>query len=132
QVSILPNSQHLFHPSWSPDGQYIVAIHSETFHLFLYDLRARQWCELTDHRAGFPNWEPDSRAVSFLDPDSPYPIVYRVDIRIPKVGTKIAELRDVRPPNSSFGRWIGVHPGGSILAVHDVSTDQVFAFQYGR
>jgi len=29
QVSILPNSQHLFHPSWSPDGHYIVAIHSE-------------------------------------------------------------------------------------------------------
>jgi DNA-binding winged helix-turn-helix (wHTH) protein/Tol biopolymer transport system component len=131
QVSILPDSQRLFHPSWSPDGQYIVAIHSETFHLFLYDLRARQWRELTDHRAGFPNWEPDSRAVSFLDPDSPYPIVYRVNIKIPKVVTKIAELRDVRPPNSPFGRWIGVHPGGSILAVHDVSTDQIFAFQYG-
>ncbi|MCC6363104.1 MAG: PD40 domain-containing protein [Bryobacterales bacterium] len=129
QVTAIPGSLRLFSPAWSPDGQYIAAIHSETFNLHVFDTRKNSWREVTRSRAGFPTWTQDSRAVVFLDPSTPYPSVYSAEISTGLV-TKLADLTEVRPPNSSFGRWIGLHPDGSVLAVHDVSTDQIFAFDY--
>ncbi|MCX6593134.1 MAG: winged helix-turn-helix domain-containing protein [Acidobacteria bacterium] len=129
KVVLVPGSEHLFHPAWSTDGQHIVAINSRSFRLYLLDVRTQQWRPLTTQRAGFPTWSADGASVVFLDPDSTFPRVYRANIKTAAVDT-LAELTDVRPANSSFGRWIGLHPDGSVLAVQDVSIDQIFGFEY--
>ena len=43
QMSTLPNSNGLFSPRWSPDGQHLVAISADSSKLFLFDFKTQKW-----------------------------------------------------------------------------------------
>ncbi len=46
QVSILPGSEGLIAPRWSPDGRYITAITSDSLGLMLFDSSTQRWTQL--------------------------------------------------------------------------------------
>lgn len=52
QVSMLPGSEGLFSPRWSPDGRYILAVSADSKKLALFDVAVRRW----------RNWRRQTRA----------------------------------------------------------------------
>jgi WD40 repeat protein len=45
QVSVLPGSQGIFSPRWSPDGRFLVAVGSDSRKLVLFDFQTQKWTD---------------------------------------------------------------------------------------
>jgi serine/threonine protein kinase len=129
QVSDIPGSQKLFSGRWSPDGQYMAALTTDSTKLALFNFKTQTWSDwVTEPGAfGFPNWSADSQYLY-------YDITFTENetFRRVKVGQNHSELladlkgllRYSTPP--AF-QWSGVAPDGSALFVRDLSTDEVYA-----
>src|SRR5204863_7645325 len=63
EVSVVPGSQGLFSPRWSPDGRYLLAIAFGSKKLMLFDFRTQKWEEWVtdDGNVDFPSWSRDSQ-----------------------------------------------------------------------
>ncbi|HWZ51443.1 MAG TPA: winged helix-turn-helix domain-containing protein [Granulicella sp.] len=79
-LTVLPGSEGLFSPRWSPDGRYIAAISLDERKLMLFDLTRHTWSQLADSSVVDPVWSADSKAIyihAFMEPSQP---IYRVDV----------------------------------------------------
>jgi serine/threonine protein kinase/Tol biopolymer transport system component len=126
EESVLPQSQGLYSPRWSPDGRYILGGQTGPENLVLFDTRERKWTKLTDIAVAFPTWSSDSRYVYF-DSLETVPKLYRVrisDHRLEEI-TSLAGIR--RAPGNIF-TWSGLTPDDSPLIVRDVGTQEIYSF----
>lgn len=129
QTSLIPGSEKLFSPRWSPDGRYLAALNQESTKLFLLDWKSQTWSEwLSEPGAlGFPTWSRDSK---YLYYDVAY--TQHGTFRRVKVGENhselVADLKDLQRYSiaPAFG-WSGLAPDGSALFDRDLSTDEVYA-----
>jgi len=129
QVSDLPNSQKLFSGRWSPDGQYMAALTTDSTKLVLFSFKTQTWSDWVTESGvfGFPNWSADSQ---FLYYDTTF--TETETFRRVKLGQNYSELlvdlkglqRYSIPP--AF-EWSGIARDGSALFVRDLSTDEVYA-----
>lgn len=74
KTEVVPGSEGLFSPRWSPDGLWIAALSLNQKNLMLYDVGRRQWKELAATSAADPIWSVDSKSVyihAFLDEKEP-------------------------------------------------------------
>ena len=71
QVSVLPGSQGVFSPRWSPDGRFLVAVASDSQKLVLFDFQTQKWTDWVTQTTslGFPAWSRDGKYLYF---DSTY------------------------------------------------------------
>ena len=121
-VTAIPGSSGLFSPKWSPDGRYLVA-------LKLYDMNLHTWQDLTgDHRVAYPEWTPDSKCVVFNAEKG----AARWEYRVCPADRKIQPIADMAASGKlveAFGswEWTGLAPDGSILALRDASTQEIYA-----
>jgi Tol biopolymer transport system component len=126
-VTALPGSQGLYAPRWSPDGNHIAALTSDSKKLLLYSFSSRQWKIWIDTKnaIAFPTWARDSQTMFFETVLGGVPVYQKVS-----VGTKrakvIISLGDLRR-YVGFGVWSGIAPDGTPLFVRDVSTDEIYA-----
>ena len=116
-------------PVVSPDGRFIAALNAKSFHVELYRVTTGQRRELTRAAAGFPTWSSDSRSALYLDPGSADLTVSAVDVITGGV-REVVRVRGLRQPLTAFGRWIGAGENGSILAVRDFSSQEIFALHW--
>ena len=68
QMTIVPGSQGLFSPRWSPDGRYIAALSFDSQRMVLFEFATGTWTDLVSNRTasvGWESWSPDSRFVSY-------------------------------------------------------------------
>ena len=63
QTEVVPNSEGLFSPRWSPDGAWIVALSLDQKTLMLFDAERHTWKVLASTSAADPVWSSDSKAV---------------------------------------------------------------------
>lgn len=65
QVSLMPGSEGLYVPSWSPDGQYMVAIAQNPSRMMLYSAASKSWKEIKRFDApwGYWVWLRDSKGI---------------------------------------------------------------------
>lgn len=63
QVRLIPGSEGLFSPRWSPDGKYIIAMSSDQKQLVLFSWQTHQWRVLAKGEFSNPSWSADSRSV---------------------------------------------------------------------
>ncbi len=63
QTEVIPDSEGLFSPRWSPDGAWIVALSLDQKSLSLYDVKQRHWKQLALTSAADPAWSADSKYV---------------------------------------------------------------------
>ncbi|SPF45280.1 putative Serine/threonine protein kinase [Candidatus Sulfotelmatobacter kueseliae] len=129
QVSVVPGSEALFSPRWSPDGRHLAALSLNSTKLLLFDFKTQKWSDwITEPGVvGYLNWSPDGSFLYYDDALADHPTFRRV-----KVGQTHSELLvDLKglPKYSTvpaYG-WTGIAPDGSALFVRDLSTDEIYA-----
>jgi eukaryotic-like serine/threonine-protein kinase len=132
QVSVIAGSEKLFSPRWSPDGQYLAALSTDSTKLTLFNWKTQTWSDwVTEPGAafGFPNWSADSEYLYYDIAFTEHQTFRRV-----KVGQNHSELvadlkgllRYSAPP--AYG-WSGFAPDGSALFDRDLSTDEIYALE---
>ena len=123
------NSEGTRFLSLSPDGNFVATL-SETRQVLLLDLKDDKKTELTKMTAWFPVWSRDGNYVYFSSTDQGEPAFYRVQVKSRKV-ERVASLKDVkRPTSQSFGSWTGLTPDDAPLALRDISTYEIYAFDW--
>jgi Tol biopolymer transport system component len=127
EVALIPGSEGLFSPRWSPDGRYLAALNAQSTKLLLYDFKTQKWSDWANELIGFPNWSRDGTYLYYDSPFTDHPTFRRI-----KVGQTHSELvadlkgivrYSVAP---AFG-WSGSTPDGSALFSRDLSTDEIYA-----
>lgn len=130
RVTILPNSEGLFSPRWSPNGRYIVAMPLDESKLMLYDTAEHVWRTLIARPAQDPIWSSDSRWVYFHDFMATDQPVYRVSVPDGKL-ERIAGLRSVRPLDVLDFRFAGLAPGDVSLVSARISSANIYSLDLG-
>jgi Tol biopolymer transport system component/DNA-binding winged helix-turn-helix (wHTH) protein len=128
-VSTLPGSQGHFSPRWSPDGRFIAAIRLGSLQLDLFELASGKCTRLTRIAAGYPNWSRDGRHVYFVSTAEGRRTVFRVRVR-DRVVEEVASLAAVEQGSFFMGDWIGLAPGDSPLAVRNLTTEDIYAWDF--
>jgi Tol biopolymer transport system component len=120
QVTIVPGSEGLFSPRWSPDGRYLVAMPLDQRKLMLYDFATRKWSELASGTFNNPVWSKDGKYIYYQSYDEGSPIM-----RMAVFGghtEEIAGFRDL-PPGATVGYWGLASEDAPIVSFHFLTAD---------
>jgi eukaryotic-like serine/threonine-protein kinase len=128
QVSILPGSQGLFSPRWSPDERYLMAQPKDSLSFRLFDFQTGKWSEVMKGPVAFPNWSSDGRYIYFLHyPD--HPAVVRLRISDHKV-ERVADLTNI-PLTGYVGHFsLGLAPDDSPLVLRDTGSQDIYSLDF--
>lgn len=128
KAQIVPGSDGLFSPRWSPDGRYLAALSLDFTTVKLYDFESRKWSDWLTEPAGavsYPVWSADSKSLYFDDL-----VTDEESIRRVKVGENHADrvftLEGIARYPGPFGLWTGRAADGSWMFVRDRSTQEVY------
>ena len=125
QTGVLPGSEGLFSPRWSPDGRWIVALSLNQKTVMIYDVARRSWQELARTSAADPTWSLDSRSIylhAFLDEKQP---IVRISVPAGKI-EKVADLsafHDRVTVNYFFG---GLTPNNEPMVEPRIGTGDLY------
>jgi Tol biopolymer transport system component len=126
-ISSLPQSQGFFSPRWSPHGEYICALSSDSTRLVLFDLRTKKWTDLAQGSFGWLNWSNDGEYIYVLD-QSGSGTVRRVRLKDHHVDP-VVQLTKFK----TTGRYRGalaLAPDNSPLLLRDSGTQDVYALNW--
>lgn len=133
QYTMLPNSNGVYSPRWSPDGRYVVALDLAMRKLILFDLSTSNRVELATFKGGvgFPNWSRDGASIVVwgnLNGDDEG--IYRVRLGDHKVQSVLSseELAKALGTVRSWG--FGLTPDDSILLTRDHTMTEVYALDW--
>jgi Tol biopolymer transport system component/DNA-binding winged helix-turn-helix (wHTH) protein len=129
QVSMLPGSDGLYSPHWSPDGRYVVAMSVGSTKMMLFDFSTHQWAELVSGPAAYPNWSHDGSYVYFINPYIAEPAVYRIRISDRKLEL-VTTLGRHRLGWNIAGKWTGLAGDDSPLVLRDTGSDEIYALDW--
>jgi len=127
QLSTLPGSTNFYLPRWSPDGRSIAALHSGDQYVYLFDFATSTWRPLAEVPGGYPNWSSDGKAVYFLSNTARGRTVFRVSVAN-RTMEKVNNFESVDPSPFILGDWMGLTPDDAPLAVQDMTTDDIYAW----
>jgi Tol biopolymer transport system component len=125
QTSILPGSEGLYCPRWSPDGRYISATTANGQKLMLFDATGRKWSEPEDLPEGCPAWSHDGKYLYFQSFDVKEPAFFRMRISDRK-RERLAEI-NLRRNEAGWLWWNGLTPDDSPLVLRDESNEEIYA-----
>jgi len=128
QVTTLPDSQGLFSARWSPDGRYLVALHSNASDLMLFDFKTQKWSPLVMGALSYPSWSHDSRFVYYLR----FAQSRRLE-RVAIAGGKsetVAVLGTTNRPTGVFGIWFGLTPDDAPLILKDAGSTEIVSMTW--
>ena len=127
QTSMLPGSEGLFSPRWSPDGHYISATSSDHQRLRLFDCGTRQWQELANTGVAYPSWSRDAKYIYFgIGLAGGPPGVVRLRVRDRQL-EQVASLKNINIAYGIFGQWVGRAPDDSPLMLRYIGTQEIYA-----
>ena len=126
QVSIIPGSQGLYSPRWSPDGRYLAALSSTGGKIVIFDFQKQTWSDWVSGPGlyGYPTWSRDGKYLYFENAlrDG----YYRIQLGQTRPEL-LLDLKDLHQFQSNCASWSGITPDGSPLFVRDLSTDEIYA-----
>jgi Tol biopolymer transport system component len=131
QMSIVPGSHGLFSPRWSPDGRYLAALSSDSKNLMRFDFETRQWSQwlhADDGTVGYPVWARDSQSIYVERFYGTEPSLHHLKIGENR-STQFLSWDGLHRFSGVWGTWSGIAPDGSVLAVRDVSSHEIYALE---
>ena len=127
KVTMLPHSVDYSFPRWSPDGHFLVALHSGDLHLHIFDFSTAKWKPLGDIPAAYPNWSHDGTYVYFRSYTSETPGIFRISVTN-RTLQKVATLAGVERGPFFMGDWIGLAPDDSPVAVRNSTIEDIYSW----
>jgi len=128
EMRTLPGSAWLLIPTWSPDGRYIAARHSDHQVIMLFDLRTQHWTELVRRELNWFNWSRDGRHVYFEQHGAQHAVM-RVDLDNHKVD-EVVSLQNVKRAGENGSFWFGLAPDDSPIVLRDTGTQEIYALDW--
>jgi eukaryotic-like serine/threonine-protein kinase len=129
QTSVVPGSEGLFSPRWSPDGRYLAAVSSDSKRIMLFDFRTQKWSVWVPDDTGavsYPYWSADSRYLYFdrfaVSPNASFRV--RLGDTHPE---RLFSLENIRRYVGNWGPWAGHAPDDSRVYTRDISSQEVYA-----
>jgi eukaryotic-like serine/threonine-protein kinase len=129
EVSIIPGSEGLFGPRWSPDGRYIAAeVAADQTILKLFDFQTQKWADWAKTEAviGYDSWSRDGKYLYFDSQFTDKPVFGRLKFGRSQV-ERLVDLKGISRFFGPFGQWIGLDPDGSPILVRDISTQEIYS-----
>ena len=122
QISVLPGSQGLWSPRWSPNGRYLVALSfPRPADLVLYDLQTHTQRKLfTPKNGGWPAWSRNSQYAYIMDRVTEYRV--RISDGAVEPAADLTSLKD--------SSWAGVTPDGSMIAIRNTGNLEIYALDW--
>ena len=126
KIEVLPGSDGLFSPRWSPDGQWIAALSLDQKKVMLFNWHTRAWSLLADTSAADPIWSRDSKTLyvhAFLTDEQPI-----LRLSVPS-GEKqvIADLSDIQLKDAENYFFSGLTPNNEPLVLPRVGTSNLYS-----
>ena len=131
QIEMIPGSDGLFSPRWSPDGRWIAALRLDQKVLMLYDVKAQSWKQLAQTSAADPVWDANSTAVyihAFQQEGQP---ILRVDARDGSVHT-VASLKSFHDGEAVNYFFSGITPSSAPLVQPRIGTGSLYTLNLSR
>lgn len=128
KVEVLPGSEQLFSPRWSPNGRYIAALSTDFTKVMLFDYKAEKWSMWLSEPAGavsYPAWSADSKYLYFDDLVSEEESIRRIKVGDNKA-ERVFKLEGIDRYLGPFGLWSSRMADGSYMFVRDRSTQEVY------
>jgi Tol biopolymer transport system component len=122
-ASVVPGSQGLYSPRWSPDGRSIAALSAPANRLALHDLGSGRWRDLitgTDI-LGFPSWTSDGKWIQVTRGSA----IVRVRASDGHV-ERVTGLERVAVVNIPWG-WIGLADDDSPITLRAIGATEGYA-----
>jgi Tol biopolymer transport system component/DNA-binding winged helix-turn-helix (wHTH) protein len=134
QVSVLPGSDGLNAPRWSPDGRQVVATalsHNQWRRpgVVIFDFKSGAWSGLEDDPIDNKWWSADGKYFYFdkyVDND---PAIFRIRLSDRRM-ERVAGLQHVRRSPGVMGWWMGLTPDSSPIILRDTSIQEVYSIQW--
>jgi Tol biopolymer transport system component len=127
QATVLPGSQGLYSPRWSPTGKYISAFSADSTKLLLFDFQTQKWTDLAEGSFSWQNLSKDGQYVYVLDSRGGSTVV-RISIRDHKT-ERVADLKNFLIAGR-YGGSLALAPDDSPLLLRDAGTQDVFALDW--
>ena len=124
----LPGSEWLLIPTWSPDGRYIMARHSDHHVIKLFDLQTQQWTELVRRELNWFNWSHDGRQVYFEQHGEVHAVM-RVSLDTRRV-EEVVSLQNLKRTGANGSFWFGLAPDDSPVVLRDTGTQEIYALDW--
>lgn len=126
----VPASQDLWLPAWSSDGRYLVATTRDYHHLKLFDFKTSKWSPIPQAPAkgglAAAAFSHDGKTLYFEDEKDL--VLYRLSVPGGKP-VPVVSRKDLRWPVLLYwGPWWGLAPDDSPLAMRDLGTWEIYAF----
>jgi Tol biopolymer transport system component/DNA-binding winged helix-turn-helix (wHTH) protein len=119
-ISIVPGSEGLFSPRWSPDGRYLIAMSLDQRKLMIFDIASKKWTQLASGTFNNPVWSKDGKDIYYQSYDEGSPI-YRMRVASGKV-EEVADFRDLQP-GATVGYWGLAAEDAPIVSFHFLTAD---------
>jgi Tol biopolymer transport system component/DNA-binding winged helix-turn-helix (wHTH) protein len=126
QAAVLPGSDGLFSPRWSPSGRYIAALSADSSKLMLCDLETGKWRLLAQGMLGSPEWSHNETYVYAANIQAA--VIVRIRVSDGKI-EPVANLNAERIAFVSLAPWTGLAPDDSVLTVRDLSSQEIYALE---
>jgi Tol biopolymer transport system component len=128
KIEVVPDSEGLFSPRWSPNGRYVAALSRDNTALKLFDFKNQKWSDWLITAAGtvnYPVWSADSKYIYFDDFVNNDESIRRVKLSERK-SDRVFVLGQIERYVGAFGPWSGRTSDGSWMFVRDRSTQEAY------
>jgi eukaryotic-like serine/threonine-protein kinase len=117
-VTVLPGSEGLWSPRWSPAGDRLAAMSNDGDELFVYNFSTRAWTKLAKASIGYPTWSHNGDSIFFLNHLAGGDKVFRVSVTSRKL-EEVTDLKNFHGAPFLIGYWFGLAPDDSPLLIRD-------------
>ena len=126
QISVVPGSEGLWSPRWSPDGRYLAAMTNNGRKLLFYDFKNPVWTVAVEQTPlGYIEWSRHGDYVYFLN-FTGTPSIWRVRVSDHKL-EQVNDLKNFHQAPFTVGGWMGLDPDDAPLLVRDAGTQDIHA-----
>jgi serine/threonine protein kinase/Tol biopolymer transport system component len=126
RVTVLPGSNGLWSPRWSPKVDRLAAMSNDGNELLVYDFSTRVWTTVAKASIGYPTWSHSGDSIFFLDHLAGGDKVVRVSITNHRL-EEVVDLKNFHGAPFLVGYWFGLAPDDSPLLVRDAGLWDFYA-----
>ena len=129
QIAVVPGSDAIYSPRWSPDGRYIAGMPVGATSLRIFDFKSQHWSELvrkdTQGTVAFPSWSRDGKFIYFTRiPANGDKGIFRIRT-IGGDPERVANLKSI--DIGGWWGWMGLDPGDAPLVMRDTGSNDIYA-----